>query len=73
MLKKIFFLFIIINSGILKAQNDSLNKVKVEIKAVQIHVVAKQLTMVKGIGDDMILRLITFLMIWDFDDCFEHA
>ena len=24
-------------------------------------------------GDDMILRLVIFLVIWDFDDCFEHA
>lgn len=32
MLKKILFVLIIVNSGILTAQNDSLNKTKVEIK-----------------------------------------
>ena len=32
MLKKILFLLIIVNSGILTGQNDSLNKTKVEIK-----------------------------------------
>ena len=67
MLKKIFFLFIIVNSGILKAQNDSLNKVKVEIKFNLVSALA----LVPNIGievelnDNFGYQLDTSASFWD--------